>query len=846
MNDYALVVGISHYPKFDALGALMSLAGPENDATAVATWLLDPQGGGLQRQNLRLIRSSDFPGGEELPQPTMSRINAAMQWLMHETRQRAGGRLYMYFAGHGFAPVLEEPALFTAEADDQFLAHMFVYDWYRWFRQAGRFKEYVLLVDCCMTHQRSITPSPIMAPNEVSAGTPGPSFMACAAQTKSALERLMDDGLVHGIFTWSLLKGLYGGAADEHGVITSESLKAFLHDTMPQLLPESAQHSLVVDLHPFVRSETAFAIKRLEAQPTLPARLIFPASTRGARMRIWSGSPHRIIEQRTIDSTSIVFDLTRGLYVAEVAEVGLRQGFQVTGVGGTKVVVEGHGPTVTATQDRQALHRLEVRPSNPAASLSLTDSSLRIIHQDTGAIDLQLRPGVYKIRIEIGRDVGSVSEQIILLDDDVDDSAEAPPVPTPAPLAHSVFGKSRHRKLFLDAAWRHGGRPPLPKDCAGISVLGRFWFPPDRPSASRLHPLAGLELRDWHGRYVEQFDTAPIDPQSAATGPLSLWERALPGGTYYLRHRFPDGKIAEATVIATTGWITQIALQREPGIDGEPFPEQFRLRDAAVFMRPPGAEDQGEQQDLVIEAARIALTQGRNPLRRSNAEKLERLLLETYDDPIATIIGGYLLLHAAAVQELDPHRIARFDEAVTRLREILGFEHPDVEVLSLRCADPWLRHHGPIATPPIFKAGWKLLTDASYEDPGLIPDELWKRIHATTSLGPFLAWAVDDDSKLTHSRQLDQWLTPYAYKEVELPQITDVLGSNQSRLITQSLPILSLESAAASQRGDKDPSSGAKQTAPVSAASARAARLRGKEMMLPAAVVEELLKNEGF
>lgn len=91
-------------------------------------------------------------------------------------------------------------------------------------------------------------------------------------------------------------------------------------------------------------------------------------------MRLRSGSPHWIVDQRTIDSTSIVFDLTRRPNLAELTEVGLRQGFQVTGVGGTKVV-EGHGPTVTAAQDRQALHQLEVRPSNPAASLSLADSS---------------------------------------------------------------------------------------------------------------------------------------------------------------------------------------------------------------------------------------------------------------------------------------------------------------------------------------------------------------------------------------------------------------------------------------------------------------------------------------
>jgi len=225
-------------------------------------------------------------------------------------------------------------------------------------------------------------------------------------------------------------------------------------------------------------------------------------------MRLRSGSPHWIVDQRTIDSTSIVFDLTCGPNLAELTEVGLRQGFQVTGVGSTKVM-EGHGPTATAAQDRQALHQLEVRPSNPAASLSLTDSSLRIIHQDTGAVDVQLRPGLYKIRIEIARDVGSVSEPIILLDDDVDDSAESLPVPTPAPLAHSASGKTRRRKLLLIVA-------------------------------SRLHPLSVLEVRDRHGSYIQRFDTARSIPSPRPPDQSVCGSGRFPAGPITCVTDFPN------------------------------------------------------------------------------------------------------------------------------------------------------------------------------------------------------------------------------------------------------------------------------------------------------------------
>lgn len=754
MADYAVVVGIGEYPNFEAVGALKSLKGPHNDATSVAQWLRDPQGGAVPEQNLKLIRSADFPATASDPQPTVTQLANAMQWLLDETRQSRADRLYLYFSGHGFAPVLEEPALFTAEATDDIPAYHYAYDWLRRFRQAGRFRQYVLWMDCCMTTQKSIPVAPVMARDAVSAGVPGPAFVAVAAQTKSALEHEMDDGQVHGVFTWTLLKGLLGGAADDRGLVTAQGLKAYLHDTMVHFLPASVRESQAVDLQPFVRADADIVLRRLPELPRFPVTLQTDQSVHPTRLRLWSGRPHQIVQELEVPGSSIELSLLRGLYLAEDPDSGLRHGFQVTGAGPQRITLSDTGRPVTPPA-YGALYTFDVAAQNPAASIIITNDQLRAIYRSTGTLRERDRPGVYKIRVEFGRDIGAVHEQVLLLDADYDSRTAAPPVPSPAPVQAVAQPAGTHR--FLASALQPAQRDQLAEGQAVLSLLGKLRLSGARRSDAPVHPLGGLDLLDAQGELVQQLDEQPAMPEQDGNTFIASWERQLPAGIYYLRYRIPDGRVVEATVVASSGWITQVVLEREPGDPGEPFPTEHRLRDAAVFMRRPGEAPNGDQQDAVIEAARIALWQLRNPLAFGRGEPLETLLLERYPDPMAKILGGYLLVRADSPADLEPDRAARFDETVRRLRAEVGEHHPDVQALSLQCVDPELRHRGPLSAPPVFTAGWELVTEASYQHPELVPEQLWHAMHATTSLGPFLAWQVDAASRSAHREQLRRW-----------------------------------------------------------------------------------------
>ena len=101
----------------------------------------------------------------------------------------------------------------------------------------------------------------------------------------------MADGRVHGVFTWTLLKGLHGGASDERGYATAESLRTFLYAVMPEFLPDDARTDATIDLQPFVRADDGISFHRLPARPKYPVHLTIPEASAGEELKIWSHRP---------------------------------------------------------------------------------------------------------------------------------------------------------------------------------------------------------------------------------------------------------------------------------------------------------------------------------------------------------------------------------------------------------------------------------------------------------------------------------------------------------------------------------------------------------------------------
>src|SRR4051812_16582334 len=113
VKDYAVVLGIDFYP------GLSDLRGATNDAIWFLEWARAAECAIVPAANTSLrVSALPKPTTPLTAQPSLSEVDRAFREVRHalaDPRDR-GGRLYVFAAGHGFAPNSDEACLLTAEA----------------------------------------------------------------------------------------------------------------------------------------------------------------------------------------------------------------------------------------------------------------------------------------------------------------------------------------------------------------------------------------------------------------------------------------------------------------------------------------------------------------------------------------------------------------------------------------------------------------------------------------------------------------------------------------------------------------------------------------------------------
>ena len=754
--DHAIVVGISSY------FGLPGLMGPDNDAGAIRDWLFDAAGGGLDPGNVTLIRSVDFPTptGPDDAQPEKKAIDRAFKALIRKARAQVpiGDCLYVYMSGHGFSPKLEEGAIFTADFDFEARdpAHVYVSAWLEWFRTAGYFRRYVLWMDCCVERQWAFVPERPALLKEVAQGPAPPAFVAMAARAGKALEREFG-GKVHGVFTWTLLQGLKGAARDEHGRITGQSLRGYLLNALRDNLPEEVRNAQDVDTTPFVPPpEDGFVFGQAAAPSDYVVRLEPAGAPEEAVLRIWGGqAPFAKVSEGPIIGGAWQGRLPRGLYVAEIEGVGRFAGFEVTGSGDVDLRLGLDGQPVESANANVPSFRLDIR-TNAAATISLIDPDFNRMLVATGLADTRQPPGVYKVRVQFGRGTGAAVDRVLLLDRDTGVDIPEPQLRSAAPIPGTALTHEYHVDAYEEVA-----RVPLTDPGnARIAVVGRNWTESGAAADDLPHPLAGVRLVDARGRAAvpDLLAVAKLRPPPDA---IATAEIELAPGAYFLRHELARSRILMQTLIAVAGWNLEVYLRREADDleHGEREPTFARPAKLSILMRKPG--DRNLEHDRLVEAARVALAEGRNLFAEDRgAHELTTLLEFKWEDPVAGIIGAHLVARAidAAGEKASTKQRDLYDTVVRNLRKLVGTSHPDVEALSLRCAEPTLRATGPFSMPPMFEASWQHILAHSREAPGSVAPELYRRVHALVPQPPFLLWAADEGTRRAHARQLKRWV----------------------------------------------------------------------------------------
>lgn len=328
-DDYAVVVGISYYPDED----LGELKGPENDARCFYEWLIDPQGGAIPPQQATCILSSEY---ERVVQrrgarPIAQDINDAFEHLIEQGDNnggKAGRRLYIFLAGHGFSPVLEEAALLMANAGTGYMGYHIPGRRYAlWFIAAALFDEVILLMDCCRDDYPfvPVSPPPWEERHSEAAYKVRHLYGFATDWSRKSRERTIPDvGEVRGLFTWSLLKGLKGDARDEQGCITGLGLKKYIHNFMPTLISSDEYQR-----PNFEGDEDILFTQGLPLKHTL-VRITFGQLNPNEAIELYSPTLQRIGQHFPKEGTWEI-PLERGLYRLFIPATGEEQLFPVLG-----------------------------------------------------------------------------------------------------------------------------------------------------------------------------------------------------------------------------------------------------------------------------------------------------------------------------------------------------------------------------------------------------------------------------------------------------------------------------------------------------------------------------------
>lgn len=285
LNHHALVIGIQNYREFQPLSA------PNRDATRFCRWLTDIAK--VPRENIQPVL------GEANGTPTNNDIINALDNLGLRLRQWKGGRLYIYFAGHGIGPKVNEVALLPADARIGALHHQ-VYGTAEIIDHLFKtryFDEIVMFLDCCREAQEVTPLSLPYRPLDPVAGAPkdppprycvlvGSSMDGRSFELAPNAVRSAEADAFRGLMTEALLEGLHGayGAVDPSlNAVTTASLE---HYVSLKVQERAKSQKLSQQAGPLLRTSEPIVLLPLVSVPLLSLRVTVGEQSAGRPLRL--------------------------------------------------------------------------------------------------------------------------------------------------------------------------------------------------------------------------------------------------------------------------------------------------------------------------------------------------------------------------------------------------------------------------------------------------------------------------------------------------------------------------------------------------------------------------------
>lgn len=350
-EDYAIVIGINHYPQVQPL-----LQSAEEDALRFADWLLDPAGGGLEPENVRLLLGRKFADENQnlMPmecKPHQLTVDGVFQALQVGQRDRVGRRLYFYFSGHGIGVGLNNVAMLLANAGEGRYdkCHIGLDSYRDWLRDAAAFDELVFILDCCRNRERvqqTIRPILPHVLREPAFKDVKPLTVLATLDGDDAFEGIDTDNEAvqrRGLLTQALMEGLEQRlAADSTGAVTAASLADWLKIRVSQLAQAKGleQQAKVPDPPDLVLVPPSAAAP--VAQPAVP-QVTFTVNISPGRtglLQLTRGSTPNQVQQHNAAVSPWVFTGPRNeLYMIEHPASGLVRSIRPADIQGGQHVI---------------------------------------------------------------------------------------------------------------------------------------------------------------------------------------------------------------------------------------------------------------------------------------------------------------------------------------------------------------------------------------------------------------------------------------------------------------------------------------------------------------------------
>ncbi len=381
------------------------------------------------------------------------------------------------------------------------------------------------------------------------------------------------------------------------------------------------------------------------------------------------------------------------------------------------------------SQSDSSLATLKVRAADDGTEIFVMDASFERLAQGRGVLEVDVRPGLYKVRFRSG---ASLHDELVEVPRaGKTKRVEGPPIEFHAaiPLQDTKTTHEYHQAPAHDLSRQLHER---------LGRGGRLFLFVREEDEARKFTVPHVTLHRLDGTRLAKLSDGEADKRKRH-GRWAALSLQLDPGTYALRVR--SGHVGEYEIFVTVSpnWQTQVFLVMEDFWREGRVARAPSLRTASLHVVK---ERRGFRPDdrraRVAELARQALTQGRDVVSES---VMQQLLSGKFEAPMLGLFAANLLLRRHKTNW------SLLNTVCTNLTNLLG-RHPDLDALKWALRDWKDDRPETLATPPSLRASWEHVVRASRRRARLVPPDspLAEIAHELVHSGPWLMHRIEKDA----------------------------------------------------------------------------------------------------